>query len=159
MKGKQGEPIRSHTIASSSANRRTAMGDKKKLGLRVSENTACIYINPAHVPSGCPHHNPNPSRSSCSPADPPCAHKPPCQSVHPLKELWFRCQPFLLRQSPRFAVDDAPDFWHVRTALPIRATSLHASLHGPVDFHATLHHPMIHFSALSTVPADSQDDQ
>jgi len=74
------------------------------------------------------------------------------QSVHPLKVLWVLRQPLLPGQMPHYAVDHATDLWKVRPVLPVHATGQHACLDGPVDLHATAHHPVVHLSTLSTVP-------
>ena len=82
------------------------------------------------------------------------------QSVHPLKERWFLGQPFLPRRASYLAIDHTPNLWPVLLViLPLHTASQHASLHGPVDFHATSHDLVVHPSALSTVPADNRRNQ
>ena len=82
------------------------------------------------------------------------------QSVHPLKERWFLGQPFLPRRASYLAVDHTPNLWPVLLViLPLHTASHHASLHGPVDLHATPHNLVIYSSALSTVPAGNRRNQ
>jgi hypothetical protein len=80
-------------------------------------------------------------------------------TVYPLEVHWLVLQPFFPRQTPCLAVDHATDFRQVLPILLCRTTSQYASLHGPMNLHATPHHPAIHYPAFSTVPTNNQRSQ